>query len=208
MVPPSTNQSTVAVHHTAYQREKTSTTNWLGFPCGSADKESACNAGDLGSIPGLGRCPGEGKGYPLQYSGLENSMACTVAKSCGHVSGQGRQDRYAQKGHSKRAQKICIETKSETKGCLHDSTDLSHCSSSLEFECTIICNCYNTTSKPSTSGQLDGLQVVRGKTRFKYAHKMQTGKETIPLDHPLKCYLSKSKHLIKPKGPPYCQIQT
>ena len=42
--------------------------------CGSAGKESACNAGDLGSIPGLGRSPGEGKGYPLQYSGLENSM--------------------------------------------------------------------------------------------------------------------------------------
>jgi len=44
-----------------------------GFPCGSAGKESACKAGDLGSIPGLGRSPGEGKGYPLQYSGLENS---------------------------------------------------------------------------------------------------------------------------------------
>ena len=46
----------------------------LGFPCGSAGKESACNAEDLGSVPGLGRSPGEGKGYPLQYSGLENSM--------------------------------------------------------------------------------------------------------------------------------------
>ena len=45
-----------------------------GFPCGSAGKESAWNVGDLGSIPGLGRSPGEGKGYPLQYSGLENSM--------------------------------------------------------------------------------------------------------------------------------------
>ena len=50
----------------------------LGFPCGSAGKESACNAGDLGSIPGLGRSPREGKGYPLQYSGLENSMDCIV----------------------------------------------------------------------------------------------------------------------------------
>ena len=47
-----------------------------GFPCGSAGKESTCNAGDLGLIPELGRCPGEGKGYPLQYSGLENSMGC------------------------------------------------------------------------------------------------------------------------------------
>ena len=49
-----------------------------GFPCGSASKESACNAGDLGSIPGLGRSPEEEKGYPLQYSGLENSMDCIV----------------------------------------------------------------------------------------------------------------------------------
>ena len=46
----------------------------LDFPYGSAGKESACNAGDLDSIPGLGRSPGEGKGYPIQYSGLENSM--------------------------------------------------------------------------------------------------------------------------------------
>ena len=47
---------------------------FLGFPCGSADKESTCNVGDLCSICGLGRCPRKGKGYPLQYSGLENSM--------------------------------------------------------------------------------------------------------------------------------------
>ena len=51
---------------------------FLGFPCGSAGEEAACNAGDLGSIPGLGRSPGEGNGYPLQYSGLEISMDCTV----------------------------------------------------------------------------------------------------------------------------------
>ena len=44
---------------------------FLGLPCGSAGKKSACNAGDLGSIPGLGRSHGEGKGYPLRYSGLE-----------------------------------------------------------------------------------------------------------------------------------------
>ena len=49
-----------------------------GFPCGSAGKESACSVGDLGSIPGFGRSPGEGKGYPQQYSGLENSMDCIV----------------------------------------------------------------------------------------------------------------------------------
>ena len=46
----------------------------LGFPCGSAGKKSACNAEDLGLIPGLGRSPGEGKGYPLQHSALENFM--------------------------------------------------------------------------------------------------------------------------------------
>ena len=49
---------------------------FLGFSGGSAGKESACNEGDLGLIPGLRRSPGEGKGYPIQYSGLENSMDC------------------------------------------------------------------------------------------------------------------------------------
>ena len=53
----------------------------LGFPCGSAGKESACNVGDLGSIPGLGRSPGEGKGCPLQCSGLESSIIHGVTKS-------------------------------------------------------------------------------------------------------------------------------
>ena len=51
---------------------------WEGRLCGSAGKESAHNAGDMDLIPGLGRYPGEGKGYPLQYSGLENSMDCIV----------------------------------------------------------------------------------------------------------------------------------
>ena len=46
----------------------------MGFPGASDGKESACNAGDLGSIPGLGRYPGEGNGYPLQYSCLENPL--------------------------------------------------------------------------------------------------------------------------------------
>ena len=50
----------------------------MGFPCGSADKEFACHAEDLGLIPGLGRSSGEGKGYPLQYSGLEKLMDCIV----------------------------------------------------------------------------------------------------------------------------------
>ena len=50
----------------------------MGFSCGSAGKESACNAGDLGSIPGLERSPGEGNSYALQYSGLESSLDCIV----------------------------------------------------------------------------------------------------------------------------------
>jgi len=56
----------------------------LGFPGGSAGKESACYVGDLGSIPGLGRSPGEGTSYPLQYSGLENSMGSIVHGVPGH----------------------------------------------------------------------------------------------------------------------------
>ena len=55
------------------------------LPCGLAGKESACNAGDLGSIPGLGRSPGGGNGSPLQCSGLENPMDCRV-----HGVAQGR----------------------------------------------------------------------------------------------------------------------
>ena len=56
------------------RRDRLPTPVCLGFSCGSAGKESACNTGDLGLIPGLGRSCGEGKGYPLQYSGLENAM--------------------------------------------------------------------------------------------------------------------------------------
>ena len=55
-----------------------------GLPRWLSGKESACNEGDLGSTAGLGRSPGEGEGFPLQYSGLENSMDCIahgVAKS-------------------------------------------------------------------------------------------------------------------------------
>ena len=74
-----------------WRRDRLPTPVFLGFPCGSAGKESSRNAGDLGSIPGLGRSPGEGKGYPLHYSGLENglenSMNCIVpgvTKRVGH----------------------------------------------------------------------------------------------------------------------------
>ena len=65
---------------------------FIGLPCGSAGKEFACNAEDLGSIPRLGRSPGEGKDYPLQYSGLENFIMFyniivhRVTKSCTWLS--------------------------------------------------------------------------------------------------------------------------
>ena len=71
------------------------------FPCGSPGKESTCNAGDPGLIPGLGRSPGDRKGYPLQYSGLQNSIdwfpggsdgkasACNAGDS-GLIPGSGR----------------------------------------------------------------------------------------------------------------------
>ena len=57
-----------------WERDKLPIPVLLGFPCDSAGKESTCNAGDLCLVPGPGRSPGEGKGYPLQYFGLENSM--------------------------------------------------------------------------------------------------------------------------------------
>ena len=57
-----------------WRRDRLPTPVFLGFPYGSAGKESTCNVEDLGSIPGLERSPGEGIGYPLQYSGLENFM--------------------------------------------------------------------------------------------------------------------------------------
>ena len=70
--------------------DKIPTPVFLGFPCGSAGKESLCNVGDLGLIPGLRRSPGEGNRYPLQYSGLENSIDSIVhgvAKSWTQLSG-------------------------------------------------------------------------------------------------------------------------
>ena len=60
------------------ERDRVPSPVFLGFPCGSPGKEPACNAGDLGLIPGLGRSAGEGKGCPLQYSGLENPTDRTV----------------------------------------------------------------------------------------------------------------------------------
>ena len=60
------------------EKDRLPTAVFLGLPSGSAGKESACSVGDLGLIPGLGRSPREGNNYPLQCSGLENSMDCII----------------------------------------------------------------------------------------------------------------------------------
>ena len=93
--------------------------NLARWPGGSDGKELACNAGDLASIPGLGRSPGEGKGYPLQYSSLENSTDCMVhgiAKSWTRLSHfQIRKYRYIQRcrykqgRHGNLLQYSCLE---------------------------------------------------------------------------------------------------
>ena len=89
-----------------WRRDRLPTPLSLGFPGGSAGKESACNAGDLGLIPGLGRSPGEGKHYPLQYSGLENSMdyvihgvaELNVSKALSHSRPVGKKTPGSEKG--------------------------------------------------------------------------------------------------------------
>ena len=62
------------VRKVRWRKDRLPSPVFLAFPCGSVGKDSACIAEDLGLIPGLGQSPGEGKGYPLQYSVLENSM--------------------------------------------------------------------------------------------------------------------------------------
>ena len=78
-----------------WRRGRLPTPVFLGFPCGSAGKESTCNVGDLSMIPGLGRSPGEGKDYALQYPGLENCMdyiVLGVTKSWTRLSDLGWMD--------------------------------------------------------------------------------------------------------------------
>ena len=78
-----------------WRRVRLPTPVFLGFPGGSAGKESVCNAGDLGSVPGLGRSPGEGKSYPFQYSGLENSLDCIVHGATKNRTGLKAQTRLS-----------------------------------------------------------------------------------------------------------------
>ena len=81
------------------------------FPGSSAGKVSTCNAGDTGSIPGLGISPGGGNSYPLQYSGLENSMDCINKSACGAgdpglIPGSGRSPGV---GNGNLLQYYCLE---------------------------------------------------------------------------------------------------
>ena len=91
----------------------------LDFLCGSAGKESACNAGDLDSIPGFGRSPGEGKSYPFQYSGLENSMDYMVP---GVPKSQTRLSNFHFTPLQKTAMKLKYQKKKKKSGeSLHTS---------------------------------------------------------------------------------------
>ena len=94
-----------------WRKDRFLTPIFLGFPYGSAGKVSAWNVGDLGSIPGLGRSPGEGKGCPLQYYDLENSMDCIV-----HVVAKCRT--WLSNFHSPRFQKSRLPSP-KSKMCKH-----------------------------------------------------------------------------------------
>ena len=73
---PRKTKSDVGILRQDFKAVFTTVVHDMGFHVGSEGKESACHAGDLGFIPGLGRSPGEGDSYPLHYSGLENAMNC------------------------------------------------------------------------------------------------------------------------------------
>ena len=99
------------------RRDRLPTLVFLGFPCGSAGKESICKAGDLGSIPELGRSPGERNSYPLQYPGLGNSMDCIVqgiTKSWTQLSPIGREKR--ERGIRERSQNMVYEYRTSHQG--------------------------------------------------------------------------------------------
>ena len=73
-----------------WRRDRLPTPVLLGFLHSSVGKESACSGGDLGSIPGLGRSPGEGKGCPLQYSGLDSPWGCKESDKTEQLSLSGQ----------------------------------------------------------------------------------------------------------------------
>ena len=79
---------------------------WLGFPSDSDGKESTCNTGDLGLISGLGRCPGEGNGYPVQYSWA--SLVAQMVRICLQCRRPGL-GRHPGGGHGNPLQCSCLE---------------------------------------------------------------------------------------------------
>ena len=84
----------------------------MGFPGGSDSKESTCNVEDLGLIPGSGRSAGEGNGYPLQYSGLENSMDCVYSPWGCKESDRTERPSLTHSHSSSVAAPVCIATSS------------------------------------------------------------------------------------------------
>ena len=99
----------------------------MGFPCGSDGKESVCDAGDPGSIPGLGRSSGEGNDHPFQYSYLENSVdsgAWRGYSPCGHMSVQLMLilSKYTKLGITHLISFLCVTVTTEVRKCRADSS--------------------------------------------------------------------------------------
>ena len=126
----------------------------MGFPCSSIGKESACNAGDLGSIPGLGRSLGEGNSYPLQYSCLENPMdrgawQATVqgVARVGHTLVTRPPPRWIRVGSSVDMTGVFMRRKST-------QTHTQHCRQSLNW-------CILTASMPRVPGSHQKMEEAR-----------------------------------------------
>ena len=138
---------------------------FLGFPCGSAGKESACNAGDLGSTPGLGRSPGGGHGNPLQYSGLENSMDCIVHGVVKNLTWLS--DFYFHVSEVRAEQLACTEAR--LAGC-------SACPYLVECEDRRAINTHNITLLKAPDWIFDSLTFSSQKQYWqtiKHAHRRQ-----------------------------------
>ena len=121
-----------------WRRDRLPTPVFLGCPCASAGKESACNAVDLGLIPGLGRSPGEGRDYPLQYSGLENSMACIVHGVTKSLDMTEQLSLSSHQTHEMWPSELCV--KYETYGILKTSVQKNF---TISLILSITCRNYN-----------------------------------------------------------------
>ena len=115
-----------------------------GFPCGSASKESTCNAGDLGSIPGLGRSPGNGNGNPLQYSCLENPRDREAWQSTVHGVAKSR-TRPSNFTSLKVTQLVRGRARAKTRDYLLPGLDGKHRSVTSEFHNNIHIYVFNSS---------------------------------------------------------------